>query len=675
MKGIRKPKTSTARAIHNELRYWDWDYINSLTDEVTCPYYLSEREVAALLTFMDTMGWKTRWVSPTAQTVDLDFIEGLRDGISDKLMREDDCPSDPCEDGCIEYLPNATFIRYEPNDPFRTPLIVPDGYTIIPWYTNPLIPLPGVLATDTMVNQLSVLAPALPLSGFPRFSFEFDGRGEVEIELVNVPAGGFCLVVLDENPLNVKIVNTSSNILDIISLAGILAALGIDSENANVVDTDIVEIDVEDIGHHRIDVTFLPNFGGETLLGFGGGLRRITFCGVMTVVEEMYLQRQSPEDNCLIEQSTDGGITWQEAWRMDNCCGDETPLQVRYSSTGEYETSPDGEAWTTTPELDPRESAPQAPPLGGTGDLTKCASANNVADLFEGYRDTLIDLLEASTPLLAIVAGIVGFIGAILGVSGLATGLGVLMIGFAAALITMTPESVAEQIDEDALYIFRCILFCHADENGQYSYAAWQAILSDIAAQFDDFPELFFYQTVAGMGRIGLSNAGSAGAATADNCDGCYCSEDDEWWYEFDFTENAHSSYFAIQSSQGSYVAGQGYAPSNISGAYRVRVMGTFDPDLTLRGYIVAMNNGGVANFNRSVLHNATFDNYDGNTSAIIVNTERWATPATISNIGTFWAGAVNGTSQAMRVTRIVLHGTGVSPFGSDNYVFDALDP
>lgn len=520
----KKPATSRKRKIHNELRYWDWDWINTLSHENECPYYLTEREVGALLTFMDTMGWTTRWKSPTEQVIDKDFIEGLRDGISYKLMRDEDCPADPCEDGCIDYLPNSSFIRYEPNDPFRTPLLVPPGYTYIPWYTNPLIPLPGVIPTDAMVNQLAVLGYAIPLSGFPRFSFEFDGRGEVEIELVNVPAGGFCLVVLDETLTNVKIVNTSSNLFDIVSLAGILAALGIDTEDANFVDTDIVEIEVPIIGHHRIDVTFLPNFGGETLLGFGGGLRRVTLCGPTQVIEEMYLQRQSPEDNCLIEQSTDGGITWQEAWRMDNCCCGDSTERFRYNQDGIKETSPDGVIWTEDRENDPRFYPPTMPPLPiSAGDELRCASSNNVTGWLNSVADNWIVnaglgsgvsyALSILIPLLIIV------------VSGATGGLATpLMLALAGALASVGGSAFDAAMTAAVYEALNCIVYCNTPASGVYSEANWQAIKGQIRAEFTGIASTFLHDQINAMGIAGLNNAARTGVSAGFACDDCECS-------------------------------------------------------------------------------------------------------------------------------------------------------
>lgn len=497
---------------------WDQDYIKSFSDAVECPYYLNEQEVQALLTVMEIMGWRTRWYSPSDQPIDTEWITELADGISDKLMREEDCPADPCEDGCIDYLPNSTFIRYEPNDPFRTPLLVPPGYTYIPWYTNPLIPLPGVIQTDAMVNQISVAAPALPLSGFPRFSFEFDGRGEVEIELVNVPAGGFCLIVLDENPANIKIVNTSSNLLDIASIAGILAALGFDTEDANVVDTDIVEIDVENVGHHRIDVTFLPNLGGETLLGFGGGLRRVTLCGMMEVNQEMYLQRQSPEDDCLIEQSTDGGITWQEAWRMDNCCADDQTTITRINNYIIEESTDDGETWTPIND-DPRFTGVTLPPR--EGENAKCDAAQSTVDMITTHFAELAADVGLGASVTALLAAIIA-IAAIVVSLGTATPL---VLPLAAALFYAGSSAITAALDSTVYDELFCLIFCASEADGSFTQTGWQTLLNaiDDSAIINGLAATLLRDYVALLGSVGLTNAASYNPTAEGDCSECEC--------------------------------------------------------------------------------------------------------------------------------------------------------
>lgn len=209
---------------------------------------------------------------------------------------------------------------------------------------------------------------------------------------------------------------------------------------------------------------------------------------------------------------------------MSGCCPDDDAIH-RFNEDGVYQTSTDGGlTWEDDPDNDPRNDYVAAPPLPGTPGFAKqCAAADNVRDLFIQYRDNLIDLLTAGSGLIAIVAGILAFLAVITGISGAAIGISVLLMGLATALLSETPASVAAQIDAIALETFKCLVYCRMNQDGQITYTNWLGLLDDISTEFTGFPETFFYQTVNGMGYIGITNAGTIGASTASDCDDCDC--------------------------------------------------------------------------------------------------------------------------------------------------------
>lgn len=212
------------------------------------------------------------------------------------------------------------------------------------------------------------------------------------------------------------------------------------------------------------------------------------------------------------------------------CC-DDNEILSRFTADGTFQTSSDGGAtWVDDPGRDPRNQAIEAPPLPGeASDNKRCAAADNVRDLFTQYRDNLNSMLDASPTLVSIIAGILAFLAVITGVSGAAIGISVLIIGLASAMLALSSGGVTALITAGLLNEFRCLVYCRMDNDGRLTYEAWQGLLSDISATFDDFPEIFFYQTVASMGFIGVNNAGTMGAATADDCSecGCECQEID----------------------------------------------------------------------------------------------------------------------------------------------------
>ena len=209
---------------------------------------------------------------------------------------------------------------------------------------------------------------------------------------------------------------------------------------------------------------------------------------------------------------------------MSGCCPDDGTIG-RFGDDGQWETSDDGGVtWENHPELDPRDDYIGSPPLPGVSSSAKrCAAADNVRALFVEYRDNIIQLLTDASGLIAIVAGILAFLAVITGISGAAIGISVLLMGLATALLSETPASVAAQIDDIALDTFRCLVYCRMNNDGELTYGEWVGLLADIAAEFTGFPETFFYQTVNGMGYIGVTNAATLGAATAADCGDCNC--------------------------------------------------------------------------------------------------------------------------------------------------------
>lgn len=303
----------------------DFDYVQSLDGEETCPYRFTDQEVSALITIIEPIGWKTRWYSKFDSEIDVDWIEALRDRITQELNTPtDDCdPTPPIEECCEELAPNSSFIRYAPNNPFLTPDYTPPQYLLPPWYTNPGVPLPGVIPSDAMVNFLAMPAWfGLPTVGFPRFRFYGQGSGQVEIEFVQIVQGGLVLVVPDGNPFDAEFIDlTSIGLTEVASIGFILGLAGIDND-ASTYDTHIWEHDFDTPGLHYVDAYFFPNISltDEILIGMGGGIRKVTLCGLTPVEiddgEEEMASIFRMNEACILQFSNDAGVTWidVEGW-------------------------------------------------------------------------------------------------------------------------------------------------------------------------------------------------------------------------------------------------------------------------------------------------------------------------------------------------------------------------
>lgn len=223
------------------------------------------------------------------------------------------------EDSCTEFQPNNSLFGYAPNDPFSTPNLIPGGYLVPPFYTNPLIPLPGVLPGDAMVNFASIPVaanlPELLEAGFPRIYIPVEGAGEVEIELVKIPQGGIALIRDVDNLVPPKVLDLNSvSIVGLPAIEDILDVVLLDK----VQETEIVEFEFTTPGAHTIEVAFLPNVGDAIVLGFGGGLRRVSYCsgaepGGVQVPEFRIV-------NCNLEHRPNSSAAWEI---LGNVCGED----------------------------------------------------------------------------------------------------------------------------------------------------------------------------------------------------------------------------------------------------------------------------------------------------------------------------------------------------------------
>lgn len=345
---------------------------------------------------------------------------------------------------------------------------------------------------------------------------------------------------------------------------------------------------------------------------------------------------------------------------MSGCCPDEGKI-FQYLPDGTLQSSTDGGVtWEDDPSADPRNSAPLAPQIpGAPSDSIRCAAANNVRDQYENMRDNTIALLTGGTTVLLLVAALVGAIGGILAISVVGVTFGVLLFSLAGALLSLTPESVAEQIDSAALNQFRCIVYCHMNESGRLESGGFDAILTDIASQFSGFPETFFYSITASLQEIGIENAATMGTASATDCGGCACSG--EWCHEFNFLADDGDWEIRPGAPYGQWILGQGFVGTAAGSGVSVVA------SRTLSGFTI-----------NHIEYDVVFAG-TGNAVIIIDNSVAVASFSDIPTGHYSWDGTVSGTDVTINpssgaaqgadcaITWIRFAGTGTNPFGSNN--------
>lgn len=169
-----------------------------------------------------------------------------------------DCYRIPLDDPRIEWLPN---------DPFRTPNLIPDGYIFPPWYIAPQVNVIGASAGDvcTDMSRITAIFGWHLQYSVPRFRLSLAGSGVVRLHFVNVLQGGLASIQVDADLLQLQFLDLWKDVTSI------------PPETSQVIVIELVlNADVE----HIIDVQMLPRVDDSIFpLGFGGGIRRIEVCG------------------------------------------------------------------------------------------------------------------------------------------------------------------------------------------------------------------------------------------------------------------------------------------------------------------------------------------------------------------------------------------------------------
>lgn len=454
---------------------------------------------------------------------------------------------------CLDYPPHSGIITYAPNDPFRTPNLVPTGYALPPWYTNPAVPWPGVLPGDALVNYLSLgnLFVSLPTVGLPRARISWTGRATVEIEFVALPQGGLALITWDDNPFTAQLVDlTSIGIGEITSVGFILGLLGLQND-ASITSTRIVQYGFSTDGAHHIDITFLPNLdeSDEVILGFGGGLRRVEICGESDV--SYFELRQSPLNPCLLEQRLGIDQAWIPAFDFEQCEAIGAPTQpdfTRYSEGGIYEESYDGgQTWQERKDKDERYSGARDVPYSGNN-IACLVAANIVAVAQTPVSEVLAGIAAAST-VVKIVAALAAFLTFIL-TGGAALPL---VFPFVAFMLSLGADGIGLAFTPEFWDDLRCKILCEIPEDGVITESVYNNVMNALSAEAGvAWQAVFLMFKIAGpVGLDRMAHRGGVTSADCSDCDTCPTCERD---YDF-LGAILHSD---VEVKFGAHVPGEG---------------------------------------------------------------------------------------------------------------------
>lgn len=213
-----------------------------------------------------------------------------------------------------------------------------------------------------------------------------------------------------------------------------------------------------------------------------------------------------------------------DAWRdalnlpelnMCGCC--PQPTNRRYNADGELEVSYDGGlTWSPDPAADDRFSGIVSPPIpGADGADKRCAAA---ASAEEYVKQNLIDALSDGDTYAQIYGAAVAIIAA-LGV----TGIGILIAAAAAAIFVAGVAAVQAAFTSEVWTDFRCILYCHIDNDGSFSETGWEQVKSEVLGTYTGVVSAILYNWVNSVGPVGLTNAARSGFVASADCDACEC--------------------------------------------------------------------------------------------------------------------------------------------------------
>jgi len=205
-------------------------------------------------------------------------------------------------------------------------------------------------------------------------------------------------------------------------------------------------------------------------------------------------------------------------------CGEQTPQGQRVREDGLFEQTFNGIDWsliTNDPRLMGMVLFP--PPPGAPSDQKRCNAAKSARDSLKLITDQLLadsavweSIATLITAIIALLAQWLGSAGLIIGALAMAIAYGIWIIGSAALQAALT-EEVWDTLE--------CIFFCHFEQDGSCTEQGWQQIKQDVFEQIGGIAEVWLWNSVNGLGPVGLTNLAWAEPDAVGDCAACVCPE------------------------------------------------------------------------------------------------------------------------------------------------------
>jgi len=203
------------------------------------------------------------------------------------------------------------------------------------------------------------------------------------------------------------------------------------------------------------------------------------------------------------------------------CC--PTPL-IQIQADGSVCVSYDGGVTynPATPAEDPRQGAPQLPPLSGDdGDEKRCSAANNVLGQFKDGILTFEGYFDTSATLIAFVTAVAGFIAALIFAPLAVPILVSILIALLTTIWNAGKTAYSAAFDDEVYGALLCILYCNCESDGTFTADDFAAIRSAISSSFDPIPRDAFTALLSGVDLRGLNNLATIPTGSSASCDSC----------------------------------------------------------------------------------------------------------------------------------------------------------
>lgn len=232
--------------------------------------------------------------------------------------------------------------------------------------------------------------------------------------------------------------------------------------------------------------------------------------------------RQNEETPCILEKQV--GETWTQFADLKLC-----PPQIRIARGVVQFSTDGGTTWqnadqsTDDPDYDPRNDAPLNPYR--TGSNIPCLAAANATACFVELHREIVEWYNDAVVVLIFCGAISAILQIFFGIGWASFSMTVNYMTYVNAMLghtgALTVESFTTTIQDE----LTCILYCRADENGQWDQEAFEAVISDLSLKTGDMWELIKIYVASIGGYVGLNNAGTTTSVESHDCNGCPCSD------------------------------------------------------------------------------------------------------------------------------------------------------